>query len=297
MKDLIIIGGGPSAITAAIYAARAKMSTLLIAKDLGGYITKTDKIENYTGFKCVSGLELFSSFEEHLKSYDVEIVEDEFVKRVFQKDDVVFVELDNGKIFNSKTAIVATGSERKKLGIPGEDEFLNKGVTYCAVCDGSLFQGQVVAVIGGGYAGTKSALYLSKIAKKVFIIELESDLSGEDLLIEQVKGTKNIEVILGAKTLEIFGDDFVKGLFYEKDGEKVKLGVDGISIEIGLVPNSGIIDVKKDSNGCIIVDKDMRTSSSKIFAAGDVNNVGPEQIVVAAAQGCIAALRAKEELK
>ena len=297
MKDLIIVGGGPSAITAAIYAARAKMSTLLIAKDLGGYITKTDKIENYTGFKCVSGLELFSSFEEHLKSYDVEIVEDEFVKRVFQKDDVVFVELDNGKIFNSKTAIVATGSERKKLGIPGEDEFLNKGVTYCAVCDGSLFQGQVVAVIGGGYAGTKSALYLSKIAKKVFIIELESDLSGEDLLIEQVKGTKNIEVILGAKTLEIFGDDFVKGLFYEKDGEKVKLGVDGISIEIGLVPNSGIIDVKKDSNGCIIVDKDMRTSSSKIFAAGDVNNVGPEQIVVAAAQGCIAALRAKEELK
>ncbi|MCC7574066.1 FAD-dependent oxidoreductase [Candidatus Woesearchaeota archaeon] len=297
MKDLTIIGGGPAAITAAIYAARAKMTITLVTEELGGYLTKTDKIENYPGFKTITGLELTKALEEHLKSYDVEIIEDETVKTVKQENNEVITELENGQILKSKIAIIATGSKRKKLGIKGEQEFANKGITYCAVCDGSLFQDQEVAVIGGSYAGTKSAMYLSKIAKKVYIIEIQNELSGEELLIEQVKKTENIEVITGAKTLEIYGDEYVKGLKYETNNETKNLEVQGISIEIGLIPNSEITNVEKNKEGKIIVTDDMKTSSNKIFAAGDVNNKGKEQIIIAAAQGCIAALKAKEELK
>jgi thioredoxin-disulfide reductase len=296
MKDIVIIGGGPSAITAAIYAARMKMSITLITEELGGYIAKTDKIENYPGFKSITGLDLKNKLEEHLKSYDIEIIEDETVKKVSQENDIVITMLNNNKII-SKTAIIATGSKRKELGIKGEKEYTNKGVTYCAVCDGPLFQDQVVAVIGGSYAGTKSAKYLSKIAKKVYILEIDTKLRGEELLIEEIKNIENIEIITEAKIKEIYGEEFVNGLTYEKNNQINKLDVQGITIEIGLIPNSQIVDVKKDEKGHIIVDDNMRTSSTKIFAVGDVNNKGPEQIIVAAAQGCIAALKAKEELR
>ena len=297
MKDLTIIGGGPAAITAAIYAARAKMTITLVTQDLGGYIAKTDKIENYPGFKTITGIELTKKLEEHLKEYNIEIIEDEKVKTVNEENGEVITTLENGEIIKSKTAIIATGSKRKKLGIKGEAEYTNKGITYCAVCDGTAFQDQEVAVIGGSYAGTKSAMYLSKIAKKVYIIEIQKELQGEDLLIDAVKKTKNIEIITQAKTLEICGKEYVEGIIYEKNNEQKKLEVQGITIEIGLEPNSEITNVKKDENGHIIVDENMRTKSSKIFAAGDVNNKGKEQIIIAAAQGCIAALKAKEEIK
>ena len=297
MNDLTIIGGGPAAITAAIYAARAKMTITLVTQDIGGYIAKTDKIENYPGFKNITGIELTKKLEEHLKEYNIEIIEDEKVKTVNEENGEVITTLENGEIIKSKTAIIATGSKRKKLGIKGEAEYTNKGITYCAVCDGTAFQDQEVAVIGGSYAGTKSAMYLSKIAKKVYIIEIQKELQGEDLLIDAVKKTKNIEIITQAKTLEICGKEYVEGIIYEKNNEQKKLEVQGITIEIGLEPNSEITNVKKDENGHIIVDENMRTKSSKIFAAGDVNNKGKEQIIIAAAQGCIAALKAKEEIK
>ena len=297
MNDLTIIGGGPAAITAAIYAARAKMTITLVTQDIGGYIAKTDKIENYPGFKNITGIELTKKLEEHLKEYNIEIIEDEKVKTVNEENGEVITTLENGEIIKSKTAIIATGSKRKKLGIKGEAEYTNKGITYCAVCDGTAFQNQNVAVIGGSYAGTKSAMYLSKIAKKVYILEIQKELQGEDLLIDAVKKTKNIEIITQAKTLEIYGKEYVEGIIYEKNNEQKKLAVKGITIEIGLEPNSEITNVKKDENGHIIVDENMRTTSSKIFAAGDVNNKGKEQIIIAAAQGCIAALKAKEEIK
>lgn len=281
---------------AAIYAARAKLKTVLVAKELGGYLSQTDRVENYLGFISPSGLDLKNSFEEHIRSYDIEILEDEFVKSVYEKNDFVVCELSDGSILNAKRVVIATGSKRKTLGVPGEVEFSNKGVTYCAVCDGSLFQDQVVAIIGGSYSGTKSALYLSNIARKVYIIELNK-LKGEALLLEQIKNTENIEVIEDARTLEIYGSDFVEGLKYEKDSKVNELVVDGISIEIGLIPSSDLATVDKDDYGKIVVDEDMRSSCSKIFAVGDVNNSGPEQIIVAAAQGCIAALKISEDLK
>ena len=297
MKDIIIIGGGPSAMSAAVYAARMNLNITLITDEFGGHVPKTDIVENYLGFKSISGIELNNNFEEHLKSYDIEIIEDEKVKKIYEKNNIIEIELENNKILKSKYAIIATGSKRRELGVKGEKEFYNKGVTYCAVCDGPLFQDQNVAVIGGSYSGTKSAIYLSKIAKQVYIIELDDKLKGENILIEEINKIKNIEVITKAKTTEIYGNDFVEGLKYEKDNKINDLKVNGITIEIGLIPNSDLIEVEKNKKNQIIVDDDMRTSNKKIFAVGDVNNKGPEQIIVAAAQGCIAALKISEEIK
>ena len=296
MKDILIIGGGPGAMSAAIYAARMKLDVILVTERFGGHVAETDKIENYLGFKSLVGIELNRNFEEHLNSYKIKTLEDVKVKKVYQEGNAILAKLDNGKKIKAKTAIIATGSERKKLGILGEKEFFNKGVTYCAVCDGPIFQDNFAAVIGGGYSGTKSALYLSKIAKKVYILELKNELYGEKILIDEIKKTKNIQVIPNAQTKEIYGNDFVEGIKYLdlKNKKEKKIDIAGISIEIGLVPNSSICDLKKTKSGHIKVDDNMRTSSDRIWAVGDVNNKGPEQIIVAAAQGCIAALNIGE---
>lgn len=299
MNDLLIIGGGPGAMSAGIYAARMKLGVMLVTERFGGHVIETDKIENYLGFKSLSGLELNRKFQEHLTSYKIRILEDIKVKKVYQKEKQVFAELDSGEKLKFKTAIIATGSKRKELGIQGEKEFFNKGVTYCAVCDGPIFQDKSVAVIGGGYSGTKSALYLSKIAKKVYLVELKNKLYSEEIVLDEIYKTKNIEVITNAQTNEIYGNDFVRGLRYLdlKTKREKEIKVEGVSIEIGLVPNSLICNLKKKKSGHIKVDKDMRTSSNRIFAVGDVNDNGPEQIIVAVAQGCIAALKCREMIK
>lgn len=299
IKDVLIIGGGPGAMCAAIYAARMKLSVILVTENFGGHVIETDKIENYLGFKSVTGIELNKQFEEHLNSYDIKILDDSRVKKVYQKGKIVFSELENGKRLKSKTSIIATGSERKKLGIKGEKEFVNKGVTYCSVCDGPIFKDKTVAIIGGGYSGTKSALYLSKIAKKVYLFELKDRLKSEEVLLDEIKKTKKIKVITNAKIKEIYGNNFVKGLKYInlKNKKEEEIAVEGISIEIGTLPNSSICNLKKTKKGYIKVDKNMVTSSDRIFAVGDVNDNGPEQIIVSASQGCIAALRISEILK
>ena len=296
MYDLIIVGGGPGALGAAIYAARAKLNTILIAKEIGGYLTQTDKIENYLGFKNPSGLELKNAFEDHVKSYNLKIIEDQEVSKIYETNGLINCELEDETIITCKYAIVATGSKRKKLGVKGEKEFLHKGVTYCAVCDGPVFQDQNVAVIGGSYSGTKSALYLSNIANKVYLLEIDK-LKGEALLIDQIRNNPKIEIIENAKTLEIYGSDYVEGLKYEKNNNIEKIELQGISIEIGLIPSSDLVDVKKNADGKIIVDDYMMTSNKKIFAVGDVNDKNYEQIIIAAAQGCIAALKINEVLK
>jgi thioredoxin-disulfide reductase len=288
MKDIIIVGGGPGALSAGVYAARRKLDILLIAEDIGGYVATTEKVENYLGFESIGGLDLAKNFENHLKSYGIEIKEDK-VLNVKQDGSKVIVELEN-EVLEAKTAIVATGCRKKRLGVKGEDLFLNKGVTYCSVCDGLLFQDQNVAVIGGSNSGLKSALYLSKVAKKVYLVEIEDKLRGENILIDELNSKSNVEVITSAKITEIFGKNDVEGLKYESNGEEKTLAVQGISVEIGIIPNSEGVDVEKNSFGQIVVNDKMQTSSERIFSAGDVNDKGPEQIVIAVAQGCIAAL-------
>ncbi|MFW6283571.1 MAG: NAD(P)/FAD-dependent oxidoreductase [Minisyncoccales bacterium] len=296
MKDLLIVGGGPAAASAGIYAARRGLSISLITKSFGGHVSETDKIENYPGFSSVSGMELAKNFENHLKNYKVEIFEDTEVKKLFQKNSKVIAELENGKKIESKAAIVASGSERKMLNIPGEEKFRNNGVTYCAICDGPVFQDEEIAVIGGSNSGVKAALYLSKIAKKVYLIEFLDRLNGEKVSINELEKKKNVEIITSAETKEFFGDKELEGLKYKdlKSNKEKKINVKGAAIEIGLNPNSDFINVKKDKNGRIKVDDKMKTSSERIFAAGDVNNKGWDQIVVAASQGCIAALESEE---
>lgn len=298
MKDLIIIGGGPSAMSAGVYAARRKLDITLITRNFGGHVGETDVIENYLGFESIKGTELVNNFEKHLRSYNIEILEDTVAEKIYQKNSKIIVKLENGKYIEARTAIVATGSMRKKLNIPGEKEFENKGVTYCSVCDGPFFKDQSVAVAGGGYSGTKSALYLSKIAKKVYLFEAENNLKSEQLIIDALKKTNNVEIITGARITEIFGNKGVEGLKYKisPNGQEKELAIQGISIEIGIIPNSNILNVKKNSFGQIVVDSSMRTSSNRIFAIGDVNDQGPEQIAVAVGQGCIAALKVDELL-
>lgn len=293
MKDVIIIGGGPAALSAAIYAARAGLDITLIAEDIGGYVAETDVIENYLGFSSIKGIDLAKQFKQHMQQYTIECIES-YAKSVVQEGETVVISYDD-KTITGKTAIVASGSKRKKLGVPGEEKFFKHGVTYCAVCDGPIFAGQNVAVIGGGDSGVKAALYLSNIAKKVYVLEISDKLRGEKVLVDKITRSENIEVLVGAKTTEIFGEEDVTGLKYEKNGANI-LDVSGITIEVGITPNSDIVAVKKDAYGFILVDPSMKTSSDRIFAAGDVVQ-GHKQIIVAAAQGCIAALEICKILK
>lgn len=292
MKDVIIIGGGPASMSAGVYAARRKLETMVIAKEFGGQVANTDKVENYLGFKSISGPELADKFEEHLKDYDVETEEGHAVNNVKQKGSKVEVELENGDKYEAKTAIVAAGGRRRQLNVPGEEKLKNKGVSYCAICDGPLFQDEKIAIVGGGYSGTESALYMSKIAEKVFLINIGESLVGEPITIEKVNENDNIEVLNNAQTTEILGDSMVEGLKYKdtESNEKKELDVAGVFIEIGTIPNSDIVDVDTDEDGYIIVDDDMRTSKERIFAAGDITSKGIKQIAVSIGQGCTAAL-------
>lgn len=292
MKELIIVGGGPSAMSAGVYAARMKRDVGLVTKQFGGHLTQTDVIENYLGFDNISGPELAEKFEEHLRCYDIEINEDTSAKKVYQKENTVYLELNNGEVIEAKAAIIATGSRRKKLNVAGEEEFLNRGVTYCAVCDGPLFQDESIAIIGGSYAGTKAAHYMSRIANKVYLLEIENEVGGERITLEKLKNAENVEIITNAKTKEIYGSDCVEGLKYIdlKSNSEKDLKVNGVSIEIGITANSDIVEAEKNSHGQIKVNDIMQTSSNRIFAVGDVNDKGPEQVAVAVGQGCTAAL-------
>ncbi len=298
MKDLLIVGGGPAALSAAVYAARRKLDIVLVAKSFGGHVSETDIVENYLGFKSILGIDLANKFEEHAKEYDMEILEDIVVKKLYQKDSKVVAELDNGKKIEAKTAIVASGSERKRLNVKGEEKFINKGITYCAICDGPLFQDQDVAVIGGSNCGIRSALYLSKIAKKVYVIEFLDKLNGEKIMVDELQKKKNVEIITKSKVIEVFGNKDVEGLKYQdlNTKQEKQIKVQGIAVEIGLKPISDFVDVKKNKIGKIEVNDKMQTSSDRIFAAGDVNNRGWDQIAVAVGQGCDAALEIEEFL-
>ena len=292
MYDLIIIGAGPAGITAAIYAARRKVNALVISKDIGGQAAATGQIENYTGFTVVTGAELAKKFSEHIKEFNVNIREGEEVKKVEKVKGIFKVTTGKGS-YEAKALIIATGARPRKLGVPGEDKYRNKGVAYCATCDAPLFAGKNVAVVGGGNAALESAIQLMNIAKKVYIININNRLSGEAVMAEKVLAAKNVEIIPDARTTEIIGKKFVTGLRYEKSGKTKELAVEGIFIEIGYVPASEIIPfVGKNKLKEIVVGCSSRTNVPGLFAAGDVSDVPFKQIIIAAGEGCKAALAA-----
>jgi len=295
MYDLIIIGGGPAGITSGIYAARQKLNTLLITKNFGGQIAKKAVgIENYPGFKKISGLELVKNFEEHLKKYDIDIEMAEVIK-VEKKDSSFLVWTNNKDKFESKAIIVATGADPRPLKVPGEKEFTGKGVSFCAVCDGPVFANKEVAIIGGGDSAFESALFLIDWAKKIYILEHSSQIKADKANQEIVQKTKKVEIIMNAKLKQIKGDEFVNSIVYEdkKTGKEEHLSVEGVFVEIGLQPVTFLIKdlVELNERDEIVVDcETCQTKTPGLFAAGDVNVGSVKQIITACGEGAKAAL-------
>lgn len=301
VHDLIIIGGSAAGTSAGIYAARRELNFKIITKDFGGEVATSGEIGNWPGISQTDGIALANQFKEHLKFYNVAPEDGVTVESVNKRDDGFFdIKAAGGAgDYSAKTVIVATGVRPKELEISGEKEFRNKGVSYCTVCDGPLFKDKIVAIIGGGNSALESGLMMSDIAKSVFVINKNPVFSGDNILTDKLKDRKNVKIIYEADTREIIGNGFVKGLKYlDKIGNMEALQVNGIFVHIGMIPNSQIApaEVAKNKFGEIIVNKNCETSIAGLYAAGDVTNVPFKQIVIAAGQGCIAALSAVQYL-
>ena len=292
IPDLIIVGAGPAGITAAVYAARKKMKLLIISKDIGGQTAWSGDIENYTGYQFVSGPELVEKFEEHMKKYDIGVQENEEAVEVKKNETLVYVKTDKSE-YKAKAVIIASGKRSRELDVSGEKEFKNKGLTYCATCDGPLFSGKDVAVIGGGNSALDAALQLMKIAKKVYIINITQQLTGDPVEQDKLQKRTNVKILNGSQVTAVLGDKMVTGIKIKRGDKEEGLAVQGIFVEIGLYPNSGFApDVEKNNQGEIKVDPFNRTSVPGVFAAGDVTDVPEKQIIIAAGEGAKATLGA-----
>jgi thioredoxin reductase (NADPH) len=296
--DILIIGAGPAGLTAGLYSARNGLKTAIVSKDVGGTANSILRIENWPGFSG-SGPELIKKFYEQVKEYPVDFIIEEVVS--INKD-------EKKKEFNIKTKkqeigckalILATGTERKKLKIPGEVELLGKGVSYCATCDSFFFKNKIVAVVGGSDCAVTSALTLSDISKKVYLIYRGEELKCEDINEERLKKKKNIEIFYNSFPVEILGKEKVEEIKISSKGKNKNINVDGIFIEIGSTPLAEFtknLGLKMDEEKFIEVDKDMNTSVEGIYAAGDVTNNKLKQVLVSASHGAIAAKSAYDWL-
>ncbi len=297
--DVLIIGAGPAGFTAAIYAARFGLETLIISKDLGGNMALTDLIENYPGFPDgISGSELASRMHEHVKKLGVEVIFDE-VERIDQTEGNFVVKTKNGREYRGRTVIIAAGAAPRKLNVPGEEEFTGRGVSYCATCDGPLFKGKKVIVVGGGNTALQEALYLKSIGVDVTLVHRRDQFRADKILQDRFKES-GIPAILNTVVTEIKGANKVEAVRLKnvKTGEEWEMKVDGVFIFIGYEPKTDFVKHLgiTDEYGYIPVDMHMRTKVPGIFAAGDITNVF-KQIAVAVGQGAIAANSAKEFLE
>ncbi len=300
MYEMIIIGGGPAGMTAAVYAARKKLNTLLLSKDIGGQPLNTWGIENYMGYQFIEGPELMQKFEEQVKQFPIEVKTGDGVVSLSRRDSGFEVRTEKGEAYRGKTAIIATGKRPRPLNVPGEERFRGRGVTYCAICDGPIFAGMKVAVIGGGNSALEAADDMVKIGEHVYLVSL-TPLTGDQVLIDKVKEAANVTILTEHETLEIQGNNFVSGIEIKdhKTGEVKSLEVSGVLVEIGLIPNSELAKgvVKLNKLGEIEVNCSCETGVPGLYAAGDVTNVPEKQIVVAAGEGAKAALQAHRYLQ
>lgn len=297
--DVLVIGGGPAGATAAIYAARKGIRTGIVAERFGGQILDTLGIENFISVKYTEGPKLAASLEEHVKHYNVDIMNLQRAKRL-EKKDLIEVELENGAILKSKAVIIATGARWRNLGVPGEAEFKNKGVAYCPHCDGPLFEGKHVAVIGGGNSGVEAAIDLAGIAKHVTVLEFAPELKADAVLQDRLYSLPNVTVIKNAQTKEITGTDKVNGITYidRATGEEHHIELQGVFVQIGLVPNTEWLEgtVERNRFGEIIVDKRGATNVPGVFAAGDCTDSAYKQIIISMGSGATASLGAFDYL-
>lgn len=297
MYDLVIVGGGPAGLSAGIYAMRAALHTVLIEKGMpGGQIALTKEVENYPGIEEVGGFELCEKFLNHAKRYDLEIRENE-VTRVEPGVDYHEVVLNDGTRLHAHSVILAPGGSARKLGVPGEMEQYGKGVSYCATCDGFFFRGKTVVVVGGGDTALEDALYLSKICTKVYLVHRRDEFRGSRILQQRVFGEPRITLVLDSVLDNIVADDQgVTGVTARnvKTGETHEIATDGVFIFVGFRPNNALVPagVKMNAAGYVVTDEKCETSLPGIFAVGDLRQKYANQIVLAAADGCVAALAA-----
>lgn len=292
MLDLIIIGAGPAGITAAVYAARKKMDFIVISRDIGGQTAWSGDIENYTGYQFVTGPELVAKFEDHMRTYNVALKDGEEVLGVKKAGDIITVRTGKAS-YEARAVIIASGKRSRELGVPGEKEFKNRGLTYCATCDAPLFAGKDVAVIGGGNSALDATLQLMKIARHTYIINITNRLTGDPVMAEKVSSSRSVTVMNSSQITAVRGDKFVSGISIRKEGRVQDIPVEGIFVEIGLLPNSNFAeDVARNQHGEIMVDCHNRTDIAGIFAAGDVTDVPEKQIIIAAGEGSKALLSA-----
>ncbi len=308
MLDLVIIGAAAAGCTAAIYAARRKLNFVVVSKDIGGEVALSGVVENWPGTETISGIELSQNFHKHALSYGVQFDNGFEVKSIEQVKNYHVVHAENfsgeKKEYQTKAVIVASGIHPRELKIPGENEYKNKGVTFCTVCDGPLYKGKTTATIGAGNAALESALMMAEIAEKVYLVTKypESNLGGfpkgETILVDKVKEKSNVEIIYNSFTSEILGNEMVTGIKYQENGseeEKQVDGINGVMVHIGMIPNSGFVEcASKNKAKEIEVDIRCKTNCTGLFAAGDVTNIPFKQISISAGQGATAALSAIE---
>lgn len=293
--DVLVVGGGPAGASAAIYAARKGIRTGILAERFGGQVLDTMSIENFISVKYTEGPKLAASLEEHVREYNVDIMKAQRAKGL-QKKEFIEVELENGAVLKSKAVILSTGARWRNVGVPGEAEFKNKGVAYCPHCDGPLFAGKDVAVIGGGNSGIEAAIDLAGIVKHVTVLEFMPELKADEVLQKRLYSLPNVTVYKNVQTKEITGTNKVDGItFVHRDtGKEEHVELQGVFVQIGLVPNTDWLgdSVERSRFGEIIVDSHGATNVSGVFAAGDCTNSPYKQIIISMGSGATAALGA-----
>ena len=295
--DFVSIGGGPASYNASLYAKRKGLNVLIIAKKPGGQLLNTSSVDNYLGFKELSGEALYEQFHEHVKTLDISEINDQNVIHIDKNKDVFYLSLEDGSVVKSKTKLIATGSNPRKLGVKGEVEFSNAGVAYCAICDAPLFKGKDVIIAGGGNSAVEAAIDVAKIAKHVTLVH-RSQLRADKILVDKMNEQANIKVYLESQILEIEGDTKMRSIrvLDKQSNTEFRLEADGIFIEIGNIPNSDLVKnlVELNDRNEIIVNHKQETSLEGCYSAGDVTNTPYKQIIIATAEGAKAALAANE---
>ncbi|MGD8685683.1 MAG: thioredoxin-disulfide reductase [Syntrophobacterales bacterium] len=295
LYDVVIVGGGPGGLSAGIYAKRAALKTILIEKGaVGGQVAISDGVENYPGFEHITGYELSQKFLQHAQSYGMEIVQEEVVA-VEPGLDFHTVRLANGDTLKTHTVLLATGGSPRKLDIPGEDEYYGKGVSYCGVCDGFFFRDKIVVVVGGGDTAAEEALYLAKLAKHVYLVHRRDALRASMILQQRVKDECKIEILWNSIVTEIKANDEGVNAVDLQDtqtGEQRELATDGVFIFVGFIPNNQLVPagIKMNADGYVVTNEKCETNMPGIYVVGDLREKYAKQIVVAAADGCTAAL-------
>jgi alkyl hydroperoxide reductase subunit F len=296
--DVIILGAGPAGLTAAVYTARKLLKTLVITENIGGQALESWAIENYMGYRMVTGEELMKKFEEQARELHIQ-VELDGVLGLSRENSSFTVKTATDRAFTGKSVIVATGKHPKMLGLPGEERFIGRGLSICATCDGPLFRGKNVAVVGGGNSALQTAIEMSGIAKAVHLL-VRSAVRADQVYQETCRKRENILIHSGVEVTDLYGEKFLTGLRirHRETGEEARIDVDGAFLEIGWLPNTGFLGgfvaLNKDQE--VMVDENARTTATGVFAAGDVTSVKGKQIIIAAGEGAKAALEAYEYL-